>query len=145
MKLSTKIIYGGRFMVDLALNKGKGPAFLKDIAKRQDISEKYLWQLSSSLKRAGLVKAERGSKGGFTLAKQPRDISFKDVFIALEGEIAFAAGTGRASRSGQSVEPLLVELWQRLSDRFADTLAAVTLEDVAERYRTGDGFINYMI
>ncbi len=132
-------------MVDLALHAGEGPAFLKDIAKRQDISEKYLWQLASSLKRAGLVKAERGSKGGFILAKEPQEISFKDVFVALEGDIAFAAGTGRTSRSSQSVEPLLVELWQKLSDRFADTLAAVTLEDVAERYRTGEGFFNYMI
>jgi Rrf2 family protein len=144
MKLSTKIIYGARFMVDLALHHGHGSTLLKDIAVRQDVSEKYLWQLSAVLKRAGLVRAERGAKGGFVLAKLPREINLKDIFVALEGDIELGQSEQK-SRSGLSAEPVLAEFWKKLALRFAETLAAVTLEGLVERYRSGDGLINYEI
>lgn len=144
MKLSTKVIYGTRFMVDLSLRHGLGSLLLKDIAVRQDVSEKYLWQLASSLKRAGLVRAERGAKGGFMLAKLPREVNLKDIFIALEGDIEFVQ-TSRKHRSGLSAEPVLAEFWKQLTKSFSSTLASVTLEDLVEKYRSGEGFINYVI
>ena len=144
MKLSTKVIYGTRFMVDLALRHGQGSLLLKDIALRQDVSEKYLWQLAAGLKRAGLVRAERGAKGGFRLAKLPREVNLKDIFIALEGDIEFVQ-TSRKNRSGLSAEPILADFWKQLTKSFSGTLASVTLEDLVDRHRSGEGFINYMI
>ncbi|MFA5363442.1 MAG: Rrf2 family transcriptional regulator, partial [Candidatus Omnitrophota bacterium] len=74
IKLSTKGRYGVRIMLDLALHFGQGAVFLKDIAQRQDISEKYLWQLIYSLKNAGLISSTRGAHGGYVLTKPPEKI-----------------------------------------------------------------------
>ncbi|NTV28651.1 MAG: Rrf2 family transcriptional regulator [Candidatus Omnitrophica bacterium] len=144
MKLSAKVIYGARFMVDLALHHGHGSTLLKDIAVRQDVSEKYLWQLSAVLKRAGLVRAERGAKGGFVLSRLPGEINLKEIFIALEGDIELGH-SDRKSRSGLSAEPVLAEFWKKLATCFTSTLEAVTLEELVDRYRSGEGFINYEI
>jgi len=71
MKMSTKGRYGVRLMLDLALHNGEGPVLLKDIARRQGISEKYLWNLINPLKTVGLVQSIRGARGGYKLAKKP--------------------------------------------------------------------------
>lgn len=144
MKLSTKIRYGARLMLDLALNSSEGPVFLKDIAARQEISEKYLWQLASSLKHAGLVSAERGANGGFRLTKAPWKITLKEIFVALEGEIHFGAASTEA-HSPENLEPLLTGLWERLSNSFQETLSSVSLEDLVEKYRYGKRTPNYTI
>ncbi|MDD5513500.1 MAG: Rrf2 family transcriptional regulator, partial [Candidatus Omnitrophica bacterium] len=65
MKLSTRSRYGTRFMLDLALNQSNGPVLLKEISKRQEISEKYLSQLVIPLKSKGLINASRGAHGGY--------------------------------------------------------------------------------
>ena len=70
MELSTKARYGARFMLELALHYGEGPIPLRDIAERQEISEKYLWNVMGPLKTIGLVRSTRGSFGGFTLSKE---------------------------------------------------------------------------
>ncbi|HVN67646.1 MAG TPA: Rrf2 family transcriptional regulator, partial [Candidatus Sulfotelmatobacter sp.] len=69
MKLSTKVRYGVRLMIDLAAQDGRGLVLLKDIARRQNISQKYLWQVIDALKSAKLVISGRGAKGGYMLAK----------------------------------------------------------------------------
>jgi Rrf2 family cysteine metabolism transcriptional repressor len=131
-------------MVDLALRHGHGSSLLRDIAIRQEVSEKYLWQLAASLKRAGLVRAIRGAKGGFELAKFPREVNLKDIFVALEGDIEFIAPE-RKVRSGLSAEPILAEFWRKLSKSFSQALTSTTLEDLVERFRSGDGLIDYVI
>jgi len=72
MKLSTRGRYGVRLMLDLALHYGEGPIFLKDIAERQGISGKYLWQLINPLKAMGLISSQRGAHGGYILGKHLR-------------------------------------------------------------------------
>ncbi len=79
MKLSTRARYGTRLMLKLALRYGKGPVFLKDIARAEEISEKYLSQIIIPLKGAGLVRAFRGAHGGYTLARAPDRIKLKDI------------------------------------------------------------------
>ncbi len=78
-RLSTKGRYGARAMLDLALHYGEGPVLLKDIAKRQQIPERYLEHLIVSLKVDGLVNSMRGARGGFTLAKPPSQISLSKI------------------------------------------------------------------
>jgi Rrf2 family cysteine metabolism transcriptional repressor len=69
MKMSTKGRYGVRLMIDLALHSGEGPVLLKDIARRQGISEKYLWNLINPLKTVGLVRSIRGAHGGYQIGR----------------------------------------------------------------------------
>ena len=87
MKLSTRGRYGVRLMLDLALHYGEGPIFLKDIAERQGISEKYLWQLINPLKTTGLINSQRGAHGGYVLGKAPERISLKEILQILEGSL----------------------------------------------------------
>ena len=89
LRMSTKGRYGLRAMIDLAeaYNEGQHPVMMGDIAKRQELSRKYLHALLTSLKQAGLVDAVRGAKGGYYLAKRPEEINVSDILIALEGEI----------------------------------------------------------
>ena len=86
MLVSTKGRYGLRSMVELALNYQEGPLPLRVIAERQEISESYLEQVFASLRKAGLVRAVRGSFGGYVLARPARRLPWKD-FNRLEGRL----------------------------------------------------------
>ena len=70
MKLSTKGRYGLRALIDLAQHGGEGPVSITSIAERQEISERYLEQLMSKLKKAGIIQSIRGAQGGYVLAKE---------------------------------------------------------------------------
>jgi biotin operon repressor len=118
MKLSTRGRYGVRFMFDLASHYGEGPIFLKDIAQRQGISEKYLWHLVTTLKAAGLITTVRGAKGGYYLSRSPQDINLMDVVRVLVSLIAsktlpFATGR-RAAFPGRYGERYPIK-WTRSS------------------------------
>lgn len=88
MRISKKGEYGVRAMLDLALRYDQGPVPLSAIAKRQDISEHYLEQLISTLRKAGLVVSFRGAQGGYQLARSPSEITIGDIIRSLEGPIA---------------------------------------------------------
>lgn len=84
MRLTTKSRYGTRLILDLAIYAQKGPVPLSDVAKRQKISLKYLERLISKLKKAGLVKSQRGPFGGHMLNKPTAKISVGDIVRTLE-------------------------------------------------------------
>ena len=73
MKISTKGRYALRLLLDLAVYNTGEPISLKDVAKRQEISEKYLEQIISLLNKAGFVRSIRGAQGGCMLAKAPSE------------------------------------------------------------------------
>ena len=75
MKLSTKGRYGLRALIDLAQHGGEGPVSITSIAERQEISERYLEQLMSKLKKAGIIQSIRGAQGGYVLAKELEEVS----------------------------------------------------------------------
>ena len=87
MKLSTKGRYGLRALIDLARYSELEPVSISCIAERQNLSERYLEQLMSLLKKAGLVQSIRGAGGGYVLAKDAGEISVGDVLRALEGSL----------------------------------------------------------
>ena len=87
MKLSTKGRYGVKAMVDLAINYGEQPVSIKSISERQSISEYYLEQLFSSLRKAKLIKSVRGSQGGYLLNRAPEEITIYEIINVLEGPI----------------------------------------------------------
>ena len=88
MKLSTKGRYAARAMLELALNFGKGPLQLREIAQKQEISERYLERLMTALVTAGLVRSLRGRHGGFKLAKPPKEIQLAQIIQAVEGSLS---------------------------------------------------------
>ncbi|MBF0388039.1 MAG: Rrf2 family transcriptional regulator [Candidatus Omnitrophica bacterium] len=128
MKLSTKSRYGTRLMLELAQRQAQGFILLGDIARSQKISEKYLWQLASALKAAGLVNAQRGVKGGFALAKPARDISVKDIVAVLEGPIELV-DCQDCSRE----ECITGEIWKESSRAIERVLASYNLFDLAAK------------
>ena len=88
MKISTKGRYALRLMLDLALYGNQEPVRLKDVAKRQEISIKYLEQIISVLQKAGYVKSIRGAQGGYHLMKAPEDYTVGMILRATEGDLA---------------------------------------------------------
>jgi len=85
MRLSTKGRYATRAMLDLALRFDEGPILIRDISKRQEISRQYLEQLFIPLRAAGLVRATRGARGGFTLTRLPSQIKLSEIIQVMEG------------------------------------------------------------
>ena len=91
MKISTKGRYALRLMIDLAQNKEQGNISLKDVAKRQEISIKYLEQIATPLIRASLIKSVRGAQGGYSLTREMDKYTAKDILVAVEGPISCVA------------------------------------------------------
>lgn len=86
MKYSTRTTYGLRAMINLAVNYKKDSLPLSTIAKIEGISPKYLEKLFAILKEAKLIKSEKGSQGGYKLAKDPYEIKIYDIVTVLEGD-----------------------------------------------------------
>lgn len=87
MKISTKGRYGMRILLDLALHEGTEPRMLRDIAKSQGLSEKYLSRLIIELRQAGMVESVRGARGGYHLAKNPKEITLLEIIEVMEGPV----------------------------------------------------------
>jgi len=135
MKLSTKGRYGVRLMLDLAAHYGEGPVLLREISRREDISEKYLWHLINPLKSAGLINSTRGSHGGYTLAKAPAEISVKDILEVVEGPICLVDCIEKPASCKRSDFCIARDLWGDASRVLAETLAKTTLASLVERQK----------
>ena len=132
MELSTKTRYGALLMVDLASHYGEGPVPLRDVARRQEISEKYLWNLMGPLKTIGLVRSTRGSCGGFALTRPPSEINMKEIVRALEGSLCFAECVDDPSVCNRAKTCATRDLWGMLSGKMTQALESVTLKDMVE-------------
>ena len=145
MHISTKGRYGLRVMLDLALHCNGGPTALKDIAARQELSKKYLWQVVRPLAAAGLLTAVRGARGGYRLARPASAITFQDIFFALEGpcELAPCLDTPRSCRRHNGCPTRAV--WQNLQDVIVVHLRSQTLQTLAEKYDTQRAGCSYEI
>jgi Rrf2 family protein len=133
MKLSTKGRYAARLMLDLAIHYGQGRILLKDIAHRQDISDKYLGQLIMPLKNAGLVLSIRGSHGGYILSLEPASINLKQVIEAVEGSLSIVECVDKPAICPKSGYCVNRELWTKLSEDMSRTLESITLKDLADK------------
>jgi Rrf2 family protein len=129
MKVSTKGRYGLRAMMDLAAHQGDGkPVFLSDIAKRQDISEKYLEHIFSSLRTAGFVSTVRGRKGGFLLVKSPSEITAADIITTLEGPCILVDCVSTPKTCVKSEACATRDIWSLLGSKIDEVLSGFTLE-----------------
>jgi len=132
MKLSTKTRYALRAMVELACRGGEGPVQLRQIAKAQNLSPKYLEQLTISLRNAGLINSERGPNGGYWLARPAGQITALDVVRAAEGPLTLLDCLTRSSACERSSSCVARRLWAKVSLAISDTLARVTLADLRD-------------
>jgi Rrf2 family protein len=130
MKLSTKGRYAPRAMLDLALNYGKGPMSLKNIGRRQEISERYLEHIMITLQSAGLVQSTRGSRGGFSLAKLPKEIKLSQIIQAVEGSISLVACVDDPKLCNRVDTCVTHEIWKKLKKAMLKVFDSVTLEDM---------------
>jgi len=135
MKLSTKGRYGTRAMLDLAMHYGEGPILLKDIAKRQQLSERYLEQLVLSLKAGGLLKSVRGAKGGFTLAKPPSQIKLVDIIQTLEGTICPVACVDDPDSCSRVDQCVTRDIWGQVGRAITQVLTSKTLSDLVTQQK----------
>lgn len=133
MKISTKGRYAIRLMLDLAIYNTGEPIALKDIARRQGISEKYLEQIISILNKAGFVRSIRGSQGGYVLTRDIKDYTVGMILRLTEGELAPVSCVGRsASECDRMDNCVTVKIWQRLYDAINDVVDNITLADLVE-------------
>lgn len=119
---------------------------LKDVARREGISEKYLWQVANPLKTAGLIRAVPGARGGYALARSPAVITLRDILAALEGESALVTCVVEPESCARAGACATREVWARLDAKIADVLGSFSLEDMVERQRAlGAGAPEYSI
>lgn len=133
MKLSTKGRYGVKAMVDLAINYGGMPVSIKTISKRQNISEYYLEQLFSPLRKANLIKSIRGAQGGYVLNKEPKDIKISDIIYVLEGPIEVSDCIDGSSCNNVDCCATRI-LWKKIKDSIDSVMESITLQDIVNDY-----------
>ncbi len=129
-QLSTKGRYGTRLMYQLAKNHGKGPMLLKDIARIENLSIKYMEQIIPLLKKAGLIKSLRGPYGGYGLQKPPEAINMKVILIALEGDISPVHCVDEPESCDRSKFCPARQVWHIMEEQLNDTLSKITLQDM---------------
>jgi Rrf2 family protein len=134
MKLSTRGRYAARLMLDLALHRDDGFVHLKDLAARQEISQKYLGQLVPPLKKAGLISANRGAHGGYRLAKPPGDIRLGEIVWAVEGDLSVVECVTSPEVCDRIAFCVTRDIWGLLRQRIVETLDSITLEDMVDRH-----------
>ncbi len=128
MKLSTRTRYGVRLMVALALNYGKDPVFLKDIAKGENISEKYLSLIIIPLRGIGLVSSIRGAHGGYSLTKDPSRIILKEIVDVLEGDCSLVSCVKNPSSCSRVPICASHDISAIISEKISETLSSITLD-----------------
>jgi Rrf2 family protein len=130
MKLSTRSRYGTRLILDMAAHDSKSPIQLGEIARRQNISLKYLEQIIRPLKRANYIKSFRGSKGGHLLNRKPEDITVGEVVALLEGSSYLTTCARNPKSCSRSERCLTRFLWVEASQAFFDRLNRITFADL---------------
>lgn len=133
MKISTRGRYALRVVVDLAehINQGKIP--LKDIAKRQNISLKYLESIMSDLSKSGVVVAQNGKGGGYILANSPEQCRVSDVLLSTERDLApVACLESNAGPCAIASTCKTVEMWKKLYKMTMDFFDNITISDLVK-------------
>jgi Rrf2 family cysteine metabolism transcriptional repressor len=137
MNISTKGRYGLRAMVDIAVHSLGDFIPLKIIAERQAISENYLEQVFSVLKKAKLVKSARGSQGGYTLAKVATKITVGEVLRILEGDLNISGDDDGVLGLDKTIKVCInTMVWQKVNLQINNVVDSVTLQDLVEEYKS---------
>lgn len=133
MKISTKGRYGLRALLDLAVYSSGEHVPLSNIAERQNISENYLEQVFSALRKAGIINSVKGAQGGYILAKKTSEISVGTILRVLEGDLAVA--NEEISNDGVTIQECIqLKVWDEITTRINEFVDSLTLEDMVQEY-----------
>jgi len=128
IKISEKIHLALRWLVYLAQNQKKKPLSLTDFAISENLSFYFLQKISRLLKKKGLIKAERGARGGYFLAKHPQKISLKEIFEAVEGKISLIDCNNYPTCPLHHCPSRLI--WQKLNKQIINLFSRIKLSDI---------------
>ena len=148
MKISTKGRYGLRILIDLATHDSTKPRLVRDIAESQHISEKYISRLIIDLRRARLVRSVRGMKGGFFLARSPKEITLLDILETMEGTLSVVDCVMAPEKCDQNENCTARGIWIRLNEGIRELMRGITFEEILAEYskgNAGSGIIDYCI
>ncbi len=141
LKISTKGRYGLKAIVYIGANCQEENVSLKSIAENEGISENYLEQLISSLKKAKLVKSVRGAKGGYTIDKDLKEITVGEILKTLEGSIAFVdcvydKNDDNCNCGGKCGDKCSTkDVWEKINDTINNVVDNITLYELVENYK----------
>ncbi|GIM30201.1 Rrf2 family transcriptional regulator [Clostridium polyendosporum] len=144
MKISTKGRYGLKALIDLAMYANSEVITLKSISERQNISEGYLEQIFSVLRKNGLVIGRKGAQGGYTLSKPISDITIGEILRILEGELGLV-DIKKATPADKLEKCINENLWSIINENINNYFDAITLEDLVNKYKTESENIIYFI
>lgn len=131
MKISTRGRYALRVMVDLAEHKGEGFIPLKDVAERQEISQKYLESIMTDLSKAGVVEGVHGKGGGYRLNREPNEYTVGEILRLTEGDLApIACLEGGAGGCERAESCRTLPMWKKLYRLIDDFFDGIALSDL---------------
>ncbi len=134
MRISTKGRYAVRVMLDLATNNTGEYIKVKDIAGRQEISEKYLEQIISVLNKAGYVKSTRGAQGGYRIARDPASYTVGMILRLTEGSLNPVSCLDDDINECERCDTCeTLEVWKELAEAINGVVDHVTIADLVER------------
>ena len=135
MRISTKGRYALRLMLDLALNNTGEPISLKDIARRQEISDKYLEQIIHQLSKAGFVQSARGAQGGYRLTRTPDEYTVGEILRTVEGSLAPVSCLDCKTPCDQFDSCITIGLYKKIQQAIDGVVDHTTLHDMISDYR----------
>ena len=136
MRISAKGEYAIRALLDLAVHHGEGLVPIQEVARRQNIPQRYLEQVLLLLKRAGILESKRGSAGGYQLVRSPAGISVGDVLRAVEGRVTALDVAGQPpSKTSDAAASDLAPLWREISGAVGEVIDRTTFGDLAEQVK----------
>lgn len=138
LKISTRAMYGIKAVLDMSISYPEDLTTVKSVAERQNIPEKYLEQIFSTLRKAGFLISTRGSMGGYSLAFHPREITVGDILRALEGELVpVDCVTEHSNRARCKRNDICITkfLWAEIRDKINNLVDNITFGQLAEGYK----------
>ncbi len=135
MKLSTRLRYGCRAMVALALHQNDGPLSLEAMAEGQHIPERYLARIIQDLRRSGLIRSVRGAHGGYVLSRPPAQVTLLQVWEALEGRFGLVDCLDSPAICEVLSECVMRDVWGRMRGAVEEVLSSETLGGLIRRQK----------
>jgi Rrf2 family protein len=133
MKISTKGRYALRMLIELALHQQEGYVSLKDISERQNISKKYLEQIVPMLNKSGILRTNRGNRGGYMLAKSPEECTVGEVLRATEGNLAPVSCLDFESNDcPRAASCATLFVWEGLNRAIREYLDSISIQDILD-------------
>lgn len=132
MKISTKGRYGLRALIDICVYSHNETVTVKSISERQNISERYLEQIFSSLRKGGIIKAKKGAQGGYFLTGDSKNFTIAQILSVLEGDILIID----VDHEDSDMEKYLIDnLWNKVNEKIKVFFCSMTLNDLVEGYK----------